>query len=70
VPKPLVFHGEMPTECGNGHYYGPGTYLLGWMPCQCAGGRGHHWLMCEVPGCGDVKYVPAHDPAVKAKMWD
>jgi len=46
--------GSRPDRCPDGHEWGPGRIIVGWMPCaECEGGRrnhnGHHWIRCWPP---------------------
>ena len=50
----------LPGECRRGHPWGPGKVLIGWQPCRCRGGWGHHWAACEEPGCSEIWYYPRH----------
>ncbi|MGX7679060.1 hypothetical protein ACSMXN_09180 [Jatrophihabitans sp. DSM 45814] len=55
-----------PLECANGHRYRGGRVLVGWHPCECAGGNGHRTHECRE--CGDVRYNPPHIPG--AGYWE
>jgi hypothetical protein len=51
---------ELPTECPNGHPFGPGRVLVGWSTCSCQGEPGgHRTVFCRV--CGQTRYDPQHD---------
>jgi hypothetical protein len=59
-----------PTECGNGHRWGPGRVLVSWQPCECSPARavqprgaGHRVIACRAPGREQAAYEPPHDPA-------
>jgi hypothetical protein len=60
-----------PADCPFGHFFAPGTYQTGWMPCVCppameTGLHGHRvWYCgtCEASGIRAVCYSPPHCPA-------
>jgi hypothetical protein len=59
-----------PTECENGHRWGPGMVIVSWQPCLCdparaaqPRGSGHRVIACRAPGCEWAAYEPPHDPA-------
>jgi hypothetical protein len=35
---------------------------IGWLSCDCAGGRGHRWFHCL--DCGTFTYDPTHDETI------
>ena len=43
------------------------------MPCDCpaagANNRGHHWVKCERPGCGQITYDPLCGPVAGRLIW-
>ncbi len=49
-----------PDYCPVGHRLGPRQVTVGWLPCSCAGGRGHRTWQCET--CEAVLYDPSHNP--------
>ena len=57
-----------PADCPMGHFFAPGTYQTGWMPCTCGpaveSGLGGHrvWyrLECEREHVRAVCYSPPH----------
>ena len=57
-----------PTSCAQGHEWGPGRVIVGWMPCDCPGaitasGMGHLWVRCHAAeGCSSIWYDPPHSP--------
>ena len=46
--------GGMPDECPDGHEWGPGRVIVGWVSCLCANAvennNGHHFIHCAPPG--------------------
>lgn len=38
-----------PTQCGNGHPWGPGKVIVSWMPCLCTPAKE---AQAKVPGTG------------------
>ena len=61
-----------PERCANGHEWGPGRIIVGWMPCDCPPARaerehgpGHMVVYCDAaPGCRSAWYRPRHEPGV------
>jgi hypothetical protein len=50
-----------PSTCSEGHEFGPGKVIVGWVPCPCpAEAGGHRTVTCRQ--CGEVWYSPPHDP--------
>jgi hypothetical protein len=69
MPVSVYASGAPPAVCANGHYFGPGTYFVSWLPCpDCpTPSGGHHRFECGV--CGDIQWDPPHDESLPARMW-
>jgi len=46
-----------PMHCPKGHTLA-GNVVVGWLPCSCAGGRGHRSWQCQ--RCQATTYEPPH----------
>jgi hypothetical protein len=56
-----------PRHCAYGHVWRPGTVIVSWVVCGCAGdgGGGHLRVQCRVRECPSVWYKPAHQPGTE-----
>jgi hypothetical protein len=48
------------TRLREGHEWSPGKVIVSWVPCPCAGGRGHQSVSCTAGGCRETWYDPPH----------
>jgi hypothetical protein len=60
----MAYAGELPKQCPNHRVFrGPGTVVVIWLPCACAGRsegrRGHRTVSCL--GCNTTWYNPPHE---------
>lgn len=54
---------DLPTQCENGHPWGPGRVIVSWQGCcySLEPFAGHRVARCRTEGCGSVWYDPPHD---------
>ena len=70
VQRPHWWSRYYPECCANGHEWGPGKIIVGWVLCDCppalaaqtAGPAGHVAVYCATPDCRSAWYKPRHEP--------